>query len=192
MSTPLRTIVIPDHLWSTVLAEFARQKGNVERVAYVDGYVTDMAGYPDETPVGIAAAVVIPDAHLTPGNYQVSAAAMSDAGAHLRPRRLARLCQIHTHGNHWVDHSPTDDAEAYSQRPGSVSIVVPWHASRNPTLDECGIHVRTTFGWQRLTASDAADVVRVEPTFYDHRDPTCLKTSSPSTGIFSKFRRWLR
>lgn len=170
---------------------FAQHERGVERIAYLDGYLTDMTGYPDETPVAVVAAVVFPDAHVTPGNYRVGAAEMSEAGAHLRGRRMMRLAQVHTHGNHWVEHSSNDDEQAYSQRPGSVSIVVPWHGTRNPTLGQCGIHIRTKDGWQRLGSTEAEDAVRIEPTLYDHRNLTCLETSSPITGIFSKFRRWL-
>jgi hypothetical protein len=191
MSTPVRTVIIPLDVWTTLLAEFAKHKGGVERVAYLDGYITDMTGHPDETPVSVVASVVLPNAHLTPGSYQVDAAAMSQAGSHLRVRRMVRLAQVHTHGNDWVDHSETDDARAYSQRPGSVSIVVPRHGTKNPTLDDCGIHLRTESGWQRLTSAEAADAVRIEPSLYDHRSPICLKGSGPSTGIFFKFRRLL-
>lgn len=191
MSALVQSVIIPHDVWKTMLAEFAKHTGGVERVAYLDGYITDMTGYADETPTGIVASLVFPDAHLTPRNYQVDAAAMSQAGSHLRARRMVRLAQVHTHGNHHVDHSPTDDAQAYSQRPGSLSIVVPGHGTANPGLDDCGIHIRTESGWRRVTSTEAADAVRIEPTLYDHRNPTCLKTSSPSTGIFSRFLRWL-
>lgn len=191
MTTSGLTVVIPDHIWHALLVEFAKHGGTVERVAYFDGYVADMTGYPDPAPIGVVASLVLPDATLTPGNYQVTAAAMSEAGTHLRGRRMVRLAQIHTHGNDAVGHSPTDDADAYSQRLGAISIVVPWHAALNPTLADCGIHLRTADGWELLSPAEAAATVSIEPTLYDYRNPTWHKTSQPNTGTFSRWRRWL-
>lgn len=191
MTIPQHAVTIPRHFWLALISEFAKHGSAVERVAYFDGYLTDMAGYPDATPVAVVAALVLPDARLAPGNYEVSATAMSQAGSHLRARRMTRLAQIHTHGNDWVDHSHTDDAHAYSQRIGSLSIVMPRHAITNPTLDECGVHVRTAVGWQRLTSAETQSYVRIEPSLYDYRNPACLEPTSQSIGTFSLFRRWL-
>jgi hypothetical protein len=182
-------------MWSQVLAELARHRPHVERVAYLDGYVIDDTGYPDIAPGSrnaIVTAIVLPRAELTAGNYHVPASAMSQAGHHLRLQRMTRLAQLHTHGNDWVGHSPVDDACAYSQQPGAISIVLPYHGNGAPQLHDCGVHVRQLNGWKRLADSAINDHVRIVPTIYDHRDPQCLTTTiQPRIGIFSRLRAWL-
>jgi hypothetical protein len=188
-------VLIPDHVWSQVLAELARHGPQVERVAYLDGYLIDDTGYPDVTRDrrnAIVTSIVLPRAELTPGNYHVPASAMSQAGQHLRLQRMTRLAQLHTHGNDWVGHSPVDDAYAYSQQPGAISIVLPYHGRRAPQLHDCGVHVRQPSGWKCLADSAIDDYVRIVPTIYDHRDPQCLtRTIQPRIGIFSRLRAWL-
>ena len=117
-------IRIPEAVWQAVLDLFQRHEPSVERVAYLDGFRIDEAGYPDSAPgeqIFVATTVVVPDAVLSPRNYSVSARAISDAGVHLRTGRMTRVAQVHSHGNDWVEHSRTDDECAYSQRPGAIS-----------------------------------------------------------------------
>lgn len=202
MSIPRFTkVLITDETWRRLLGELRRHPGGVERVAYLDGYLVDLTGYPTDDRLAVVTTIVLPDAHLTPGNYTVSAAAMSRAGAHLRERRMTRLVQVHTHGDDWVEHSPTDDQRAFSQRPGALSIVLPHHADGAPTLNDCGVHVRTRTGWQRLNGQDLAEHVEILTYVHDHRDPSCLTTpttprpTTPAaespTGIFSRLAAWI-
>ena len=187
-------IRVPEALWQTVLDLFERHEPGVERVAYLDGFRIDEAGYPDPTPedqVFVASTVVVPDAVLSPGSYSVPARAISDAGVHLRTGRMTRVAQVHSHGNDWVEHSRTDDERAYSLRPGSISIVVPFHGTGRPPLASCGVHLRTDAGWRRVRP-DA--VVTIIPSVLDHRSTTWAPTqNSPhSGGTFFRFRAWVK
>jgi hypothetical protein len=134
------TLIFIQAVWSATLEEFSRHKGGVERVAYLDGFAVDRTGFPPTahpaTRMAVVSSLVLPDATLAPGNYQVSAEAMSQAGSRLRSFGMPRLIQVHTHGNDWTDHSSTDDSRAYSQRPGTMSIALPRHGRGNPNLSE--------------------------------------------------------
>lgn len=177
-------ISIPDALWSQLLDEFARVDPAVERVAYLDGYRIG-----DD---GVVTTVTIPDADLHPGYYDVSAAAMSQAGQHFRTYEMARLAQVHTHGGAGCHHSWRDDEAAYSQRSGSVSIVLPYHAARRPQPHEGIVHLREADGWTRLDVPQAASTVRLIPALLDFRSPKWIQsqtdTQAPSTGAWS---RWM-
>lgn len=190
MSVEIR---IPEAVWQTVLDLFQRHESGVERVAYLDGFRVDEAGYPDsaaDDQVFVATTVVVPDAVLSPRNYSVPAQAISDAGLHLRTGRMTRVAQVHSHGNDWVEHSGTDDEHAYSQRAGAISIVVPFHGTRRPALAYCGVHVRADAGWKRVRP-DA--VITIIPSVLDHRSTSCTPTPDPArtTGIFSRFLAWV-
>lgn len=191
------TILIPTDVWKTLLDEFTRHDPPVERVAYLDGFAVDMSGYlgqPSDTTTAVVTAVVFPDAHLTTGNYTVSSRAMGEAGEHLRTRSMTRLAQVHTHGGSWVNHSSTDDAHAYTQRTGGVSIVLPHHAAGRPDPIESGVLVRRVDGWWRVPTEQVASYIQLVPSTYDFREPTCLTSSTapPTTGIFSQLWAWLR
>lgn len=195
MTTEIR---ISAFLWAQVLDLFANHQPGVERVAYLDGYRVDETGYPGvalENQVFVAVTVVVPDANLHPRYYTVSANAISQAGQHLRTLKMTRIAQVHTHGNDWVDHSPTDDDRAYSQRPGAISIVVPYHAENRPDVAECGVHLRTVHGWRKV-APDS--VITVVPTVLDYRSnpwtPPTPPTPAPmpAGGTFSRFPVWLK
>jgi hypothetical protein len=191
MSTKVR---IPEALWNTALELFAAHEPGVERVAYLDGFRIDEAGYPGAAPdahVFVATTLVVPDAVLSPRNYVVPAAAVSDAGRHLRVERMTRVAQVHSHGNDWLEHSPTDDDRAYSQRPGAVSIVVPFHGTTRPAVGECGVHLRTDTEWQRVSPDS---VIKIIPAVLDHRSTTWAPTqNSPHTGgTFFRFRAWVK
>lgn len=159
-------ISIPEQLWQQLLDQFARHPRGVERVGYLDGVRwSDMAGKEH----GVITTVTIPNATLTGGNYQVSAENIARAGRHLPDFGLVRLIQVHTHGNEWVEHSLTDDQKAYTRRPGALSIVLPDHARNRPGPLDGGVHLRDLSGWLRLSAHDAAEVVRIVPSEIDLR-----------------------
>ncbi|MEV0623569.1 hypothetical protein AB0I81_60350 [Nonomuraea sp. NPDC050404] len=184
---------IPEALWKAVLDLFAQHPPGVERVAYLDGYRIDETGYPGTSPghtVYVAVTVVVPDAILRPGNYVVPAEAVSAAGHHLRAERMTRIAQIHSHGDDWVEHSRTDDDRAYSQRPGAISIVVPFHGATRPDVTDCGVHVRTETGWRRV---HPANFIKIIPSVLDHRSTPWMPTQDPAPtgGIFSRSRAWM-
>lgn len=156
-------ILIPDALWNSLLDEFARVAPTLERVAFLDGV--------REGDVAVVTTITIPAADLHPGFYDVSAEAMSQAGQHLRQYGLARIAQVHTHGGPDCFHSRHDDGNAYSQRPGSMSIVLPHHAAWRPGPTEGLVHVRRPSGWVPLHANEAATTIRRVPTLFDFRSP---------------------
>ncbi|MFC3689186.1 hypothetical protein [Aquipuribacter hungaricus] len=191
MSTTVR---VPDAVWQDLLGLFEQHQPGVERIAYLDGFRVDENGYPGsagDAEVYIATTVVVPDALLRRGNYVVPAEAISRAGQHLRTRRMTRVAQVHSHGDDWVEHSGTDDERAYSQRPGSLSIVVPFHGTERPDISDCGVHLRTTSGWQRVPAES---VITTIPSALDHRSTTWTPrpNPTPSGGTSSPFRAWTR
>ena len=191
ISTEVR---VPEAVWNTVLDLFAENEPGLERVAYLDGFRIDEAGYPGTSPaveVRLAVTVVIPDAALRPRNYVVSADAVSVAGRHLRAQRMIRVAQVHSHGNDWVEHSVTDDDRAYSQRPGAVSVVVPFHGTTRPDLIACGVHLRTETGWRRVQPET---VIKIVPSVIDHRSSKWEPAPNPaqSGGIFSQFLAWAK
>lgn len=164
-------LIIPDAVWVQMLVEFARHENSVERVAYLDGIRTHDAS-------GQARAVVttltIPRATLTSGWYRVDGVDMANAGQHFRVHGLWRLAQVHTHGDTNVGHSSFDNREAYSQRVGSISIVLPNHARLHQSLDGAGVHVRDPEGWRQLTVAEAQSFVQFVPSTIDLRDQSCL------------------
>jgi hypothetical protein len=185
---------IPEAVWQAVLDLFDRHEPGVERVAYLDGFRIDETGYPDASPddqIYVAVTVVAPDAVLSPRNYVVPAEAISQAGHHLRTGRMTRAAQVHSHGNDWVEHSLTDDDRAYSQRPGALSVVVPFHGAGRPDITDCGVHLRTDAGWLRVRPDT---VIKLIPTVLDHRSAKWAPTPEPAPNgdIFSRFRAWPR
>lgn len=154
-------ITIPEHLWERMLDEFARRRRAVEQVCYFDGIRCGEDG--------IVVALTFPNAKLFPDHFEVPPDEMSRAGKHLRRFQMRRLAQVHTHPGSWVGHSPWDDAKAYSQLDGALSLVLPDHARARPRIEQSGIHIRTTAGWQQLMAPAAAAAVRVVPTYFDFR-----------------------
>lgn len=154
-------ISVPEACWELVLDAFRQPWRRLERVAFLDG----LSG-------GVHAAVTtvtIPNAQLAARYYDVPAEAMTEAAVHLRGHGLVRLAQVHTHGGVWLDHSSRDDAMAYSQKLGAISIVLPDHARGRPRLDQGAIHVRERTGWRRLEPAEARTRIRVVPSLVDLR-----------------------
>jgi hypothetical protein len=177
-------VSIPECIWTAMLDAFAEAPPNVERVAYLDG-----VGAVGE---GTVTTVTIPDADLHVGWYEVSAEAMSLAARHGRRYRLVRLAQVHTHGGSDCEHSPRDDQMAYSQRAGSLSIVLPHHARQRPAVIDARVHVRTDSGWDVLGAEMATKHVRSIPSVVNLRStpwkPSRIGTKATREAFW---RRWL-
>ena len=68
-----------------------------------------------------------------------------------------------------MNHSDYDDENAYSQMDGALSIVMPHHARKRPTLIECGVHIREIKGWRRLDTKEVEQVIRLIPGCLDFR-----------------------
>jgi hypothetical protein len=154
-------ITIPEYLWERMLDEFARRKRAVEQVCYFDGVRCGEDG--------VVVALTVPNAQLFADHFEVSPDAMSQAGKHLRRYQMRRLAQVHTHPGPWVGHSPWDDAKAYSQLDGALSLVLPNHARARPRLEEAAVHRRGVPGWEQLTTQAAAEVIRIVPSYLDFR-----------------------
>lgn len=155
-------ILIPNTVWRLALDIFgSAENPEVEQVVFLDGVET-----PD---VSVVTTLTVPNARLRVGAYDISAAAMSEAGKHLRRFRLLRLAQVHTHPGVWVGHSSKDCLRAYSQVPGALSIVVPNGGEDRSALQDCGVHLRTAHGWKQLTPAERDTIVSVVPSFFDFR-----------------------
>lgn len=152
-------------LWDTLLDELRWPRRAVERVVYIDGFQFG------ETE--IATTLTFPEAVLCPGYFTVSGAAMSEAGRHFREFGMQRLAQCHTHPGRDVRHSEFDDANAYSQMDGAVSIVIPYHARRRTPLFDCGVHVRTAAGWIRPRQRQIPKQIQIVPGCLDFRRYQC-------------------
>jgi proteasome lid subunit RPN8/RPN11 len=158
-------IVIPAWAWKAVLDTFSGAPGMVERVAFLDG----VASGPATSDGGVVTTVTLPHADESEGHWDVSAREMSRAGRHLRPYGLVRLAQVHTHPGPWTVHSSEDDELAYSQVPGTVSIVLPAFGLTCPGLGDAGVHRRDRRGWRKLDHEEAARHVKVVPSAVDLR-----------------------
>jgi hypothetical protein len=169
-------IVISEILWERLLDLLLEPHGNIERVGFIDGIVVG--------DVMVATTVVVPDATLAGGYYDVSAEQMSDAGKHLRRYRLQRLAQAHTHERSWTGHSERDDRLAYSHDDGAVSIVVPFHARERTPISDCGVHVCRSGSWHELSHSDTSLLLRLVPATLNFR-PTAARDESWR-------KRWMR
>ncbi len=181
-------LIFSDATWKHLLAMLASSPPGVERVAYLDGI---RAGNSASSGMGIVTTVSVPYAVQSAGHFTVSAEEMSRAGAHLRQHGLVRLAQVHTHPGQDTRHSPTDDENAYSRKEGAVSIVLPWHASNDPSPTDGTIHVHDGHGWRQLGQADAEAFIRVVPATVDSR-PTGINAPAeqPGTGLSRSRRRW--
>jgi hypothetical protein len=170
-------IVVPDALWVRLLDLLLEPRGHVERVGFIDGVVIgDMM---------VATTVVVPDATLAAGHYDVSPEQMSQAGKHLRRHRLQRLAQVHTHEGQWTGHSGRDDRLAYSHDDAAVSIVVPFHARERTAITACGVHVCTGGTWHELNRLEKSELLRVVPGSLNFRP---VARPAPETWL----ARWVR
>jgi hypothetical protein len=149
-------IIVPQIFWDALLRHFLADRTSLERVAYLDGVRTST--------VGTVTTVTVPRAERHPRYFRVAASDMSAAGKHLLGYGLQRLAQVHTHGGALVDHSETDDEWAYSQRPGSLSIVVPRHGRGVKTIAQCGVHIRREADWVRLSEHEITREIVTVPS----------------------------
>lgn len=151
------TLVIPVSVWQTATAALRQPPHDRERIAYLDG------PRPQNT-LAVATTVTVPNADQHQGHFRVTADEMSRAGKHLRRLGLMRLAQIHSHPTDWVGHSGYDDAMAFSQRDGAISIVAPHFAGCAPGLSDCGVHVRDAAGWRELNPEETLSLVQIVPS----------------------------
>jgi hypothetical protein len=154
-------LLIPAAIWKGAIEAMRRHPQDRERVAYFDGIRAD--------DVAVVTTLTLPEVTESELNFTVAAENMSRAGRHLSVHELKRLAQIHDHPEEWTGHSWFDDEMAYSQRPGSISIVVPHFAGCAPGLGDCGVHRRERRGWRELTAQEIRSELAIVPSIVDLR-----------------------
>lgn len=158
-------IAIPAWAWKAVVDRFAETGGVVERVAFLDG----VASGPAAVDGGVVTTVTLPHADESDSHWDVDAHEMSRAGRHLRAHGLVRLAQVHSHPGSWAGHSEEDDELAYSQAPGTVSIVLPAYGLTCPGLGDAGVHVREARAWRRLDRDEVHGLLTIVPSLLDLR-----------------------
>lgn len=157
-------LVLPEAVWHSLLDEFERQPPEVERIAFLDGYRVGN--------IAVVTTLTVPDATCTPGYYTVTSDQMREAGAHFRRYNMVRLAQVHTHGGPDLAHSCRDDKMAYSQKPGSLSLVLPDHVKGRPAPLDGLLHLKSGEQWLAVGVDEAARLISVVPSVLDYRRST--------------------
>lgn len=119
----------------------------------------------------IVTTVAVPKLFQTFGNYGIDRGAWPRLVRSMRQQKLTNLAQIHTHPiDYCVDHSPYDDAHAYSTQPGALSLVFPDYGLMTSfDLKGVGVHERIGTGWARLNRSEVLSRIRLIDDFADFR-----------------------
>lgn len=178
-------VTIPEIIWTAMIDAFATVRPGMERVAYLDG-----VGGAGE---GTVTTVVIPNADLHRTWYDVSPEAMSEAAQHMRRTGLVRLAQVHTHGGADCRHSSRDDEKAYSQKPGALSLVLPYHGTRRPQLGDACTHHKTDHGWVLVEPSEVGQYLRCIPSLIDlRRVPWSASQTGMKATLADVWRQWTR
>jgi hypothetical protein len=137
------------------------------------------AGYPTVDGDAIVAAVLHPSADRAPGWYeQRDDSTWDDLYTFGYRHSMYYLLQLHTHPpGYSTRHSPRDDAGAFSDRLGFISIVVPDFAQRGVDLRDPAVtvHERTARGWRVWTHAEASERLVVVPSVFDRqRDSSAI------------------
>ncbi len=142
--------------------------GATERIVYWAGVKR-----PD---VWVVTTVIRPDAIMTRGSFETSAAANAAVVTYLSDAGLSLIGQIHTHPGSFVDHSAGDDEDAFMPIENSVSIVVPNYGREGMLpLNRCGVHRYEAGVFRRLHGAEVAIFFCVVPLtrdFAHERTPT--------------------
>ncbi len=134
--------------------------GATERIVYWAGVKR-----PD---VWVATTVVRPDAVMTRGSFETSAAANAAVVAYLSDAGLSLVGQIHSHPGGFVDHSGGDDDDAFMPTENAISIVVPNYGREGMLpLDRCGVHRYEAGVFRRLSGAELAASLCVVPLTRD-------------------------
>jgi len=156
MSTQL---IISEILWDEICQLLKEEKREVEQVLFIEGLIFGSRR--------IATSIIIPDAHLSRGNYQISSDSILECSELIKGFNLKRVAQVHTHPGSNVSHSNYDDRNAYSFVDGSISIVIPNYGSQNFDLSDCGVHEYMSGAW--LRHNSATPTIQIVPSIKDYR-----------------------
>lgn len=165
--------LIPDEIIGRVEAWFQEAgRAGVEDIAILAGYTTASGD-------AIAATALHPDAEREVGWYEQRDGPQWGAlYTFAHQHGMHYLLQIHTHPpGSSTHHSHRDDAGAFSDEPGFVSIVIPDFAERGLDLADpaATIHERTrvtannTRGWRVWSREEVLDRIRVVPLEKDYQ-----------------------
>lgn len=112
--------------------------GERECVAYWVG--------PTDRP-GVVDRVIQPHHEASPRHYDIDPEWLTAFFLDLRTTKSTVRAQVHTHPGSHVEHSPTDDAFARAPSLGFVSIVLPYFAMGDITLQGAYATTVTETGW---------------------------------------------
>lgn len=161
---PQHTLIVPRSIVRRTHEYFLPYwKAGVETACFWFGHDTD--------DVQIVTTVTVPKLFQTFGNYGIDRAAWPRLVRSMRQQRLTNLAQIHTHPIEYrVDHSPYDDAHAYSTQHGALSLVfADYGLATSFDLSGVGVHERIGTAWQRLNKSEVSRRIRLVDDFADFR-----------------------
>jgi len=154
-------VLVPEMIWRTTWSELNRRSGGANETACVWGgervrglwSIRSVHFLDDFGPVNAG-----------PLHHRASREGVEHLFDELRRRGEVVVADVHTHPADWVDLSPTDEAHPIEFRVGLLAVVVPWFASRTPTLEHVGVHeYMATSTWRRLSPSEVSSRIRVEP-----------------------------
>lgn len=127
------------------------------------------AAYQLDCSMQVVTSIIIPHQRVSRGFFEIPHESTRAMGEALGDLGLVNLAQLHTHPSASVNHSPWDDAHAYSSRNGALSIVWPHYGRRLPSLDSWGVHERQQGRWVRLKGTEASRRIVVVPESVDLR-----------------------
>ena len=161
MTLPI--ILLPELLlektWR-LLRSFCRQTDN-EGVVYWFGV--------EQGDSGVVTTLIVPDAETSRGRIRTSAAANAEVVEATIGTPLILLGQAHSHPGRMVQHSVTDDREAFASFPGMLSVVMPHYARGAPDLRKCGIHRILERRFVLLAREEVERHLRLLPSVRDLR-----------------------
>jgi len=99
-------------------------------------------------------AVVAPPHRATRAGYIIEPAWVTGFYAELRRSRRTTRAQVHTHPGANVEHSGIDEDFPLVAVPGFMSIVLPWFATRDISLDGAAVYEFKSKGWVRRQVCD--------------------------------------
>jgi hypothetical protein len=138
------------------------------------------AGHPTADGDAVVTSILHPDAERTAGWYeQRDGVAWDQLYQFGFEHGLYYLLQLHTHPlGYSTQHSPRDDAGAFSDRLGFLSIVLPDFSLYGIDLhaERVSIHERTARGWRLWPQEEARERLVIVPAWLDlQRDKTGAK-----------------
>lgn len=103
---------------------------------------------------GLVDRVIQPAHRASRGHYEIDSAWLTRFFLDLRTTGSTVRAQVHTHPGRHVEHSPTDDAFALAPSLGFVSLVLPYFATGEVTLDGAYAATVTYTGWTSVAPSE--------------------------------------